>query len=108
MFDVNVGQTLKVSYAREGKHQDGTPYAVICCYERDNQPEGIDNPSKSCDSIKIWLDKLPKGITDGCLIQIKSILGFRKVSERNVFNNKEVWRTAINLKGELKLVKEEN
>lgn len=76
MFSVNFGENYKVKYARSGIKQDGEPYALIAMQECENQPEGLEHPSKSKATVKAWLTGLPKGITDGSIIKINSFTGF--------------------------------
>lgn len=76
MFSMRFGEKYKVKYARSGFKQDGTSYGLIAMTENENQPEGLEKPSKSTSIIKIWLPTLPNGITDGSIIVIHSFDGF--------------------------------
>jgi len=76
MFSIKINNEYKVKYARSGLKQTGEPYALIAMQENENQPEGLEHPSKSKATVKAWLDKLPAGVTDGCVIKLVSFDGF--------------------------------
>lgn len=76
MFSIKFGEKYVVKYARSGNKKDGTSYGLIAMIESENQPEGLERPSKSKSVVKIWLPTLPKGITDGSVIQLHSFDGF--------------------------------
>jgi hypothetical protein len=79
MFNVKVGSNLIVSYARKGKKQDGTPYAVVAFVEKDNQPKDLENPSQSKSVIKCWMDSLPDDVVDGCTVKLTELGGCRNI-----------------------------
>jgi len=76
MFSIKFGGKYVVKYARSGLKKDGTSYGLIAMIESENQPDGLERPSKSKSVVKIWLPTLPSGITDGSVIQIHSFDGF--------------------------------
>lgn len=76
MFSIKFNTQYKVKYARSGYKQDGTGYALVAFVENENQPEGLEHPSKSKATVKAWLPFMPQGITDGCVINLISFDGF--------------------------------
>lgn len=76
MFNVEFGKVYRVKYARSGAKQTGETYGLIALVENENQPEGIERPSKSNSTVKVWMPTLPSGITDGCMVKINSFTGF--------------------------------
>ena len=99
MFSINFNSELRIKYARSGSKQDGTPYAVIAAVENENQPEGVEHPSKSKATVKAWLDKLPEGVTDGCVIRLTSFTGFDWKHVASEAFGKTVYNDVIELKG---------
>ena len=76
MFRIINGGKYVVKYARSGFKKDGSPYGLIAMVEYENQPDGLERPSKSKSTVKIWLPTLPSGIKDGSVIQVHSFDGF--------------------------------
>lgn len=76
MFSMRFNEKYNVKYARSGYKKDGSSYGLIAMIESENQPDGLERPSKSKSVIKIWLPSLPAGITDGSVITVKSFDGF--------------------------------
>ena len=95
MFNVKVGSNLIVSYARKGKKQDGTPYAVVAFVEKDNQPKDLENPSQSKSVIKCWMDSLPDDVVDGCTVKLTELGGFNWLHTKSEAYGKTVYRDEI-------------
>lgn len=108
MFSVNTGANLKVKYARSGLKQTGEPYALIACVENENQPAGLEHPSQSKATVKAWLDKLPEGVTDGCVVKLVSFTGFDWKHIASSYYGKQVYNDVVELRGAvIELAKEE-
>ena len=76
MFSVHNGNTFRIKYARTGVKQSGENYAILAFVEKENQPAGLEHPSKSNCTVKAWIDKLPEGVTDGGMVRLVSQEGF--------------------------------
>lgn len=98
MFSIKFDNQYKVKYARSGLKQDGSPYALIAMVENENQPEGLEHPSKSKATVKAWMDWLPNGVTDGCIITLKSFDGFDWKHIASEAFGKTVYNDVIELK----------
>ena len=98
MFSINFNSELKVKYARSGMKQTGEPYAVIAMVENENQPAGLEHPSKSKATVKAWLSEMPKGVTDGCVIKLISFDGFDWKHIASEAFGKTVYNDVIELK----------
>ena len=76
MFAININGEYRVKYARSGLKQTGDPYAIVAFVESENQPTGLEHPSKSKATVKAWLDKMPEGVKDGCIVRLLGFDGF--------------------------------
>lgn len=99
MFAINFGGKYVVKYARSGLKQTGEPYALVAMIENENQPAGLEHPSQSKATVKAWLEKLPDGVTDGCVIVIKSFTGFDWKHIASSYYGKTIYNDVIELKG---------
>ena len=108
MFSININSTLKVKYARSGLKQTGEPYALVAMVENENQPAGLEHPSQSKATVKAWVDKLPEGVTDGCMIKLVGFTGFDWKHIASQYYGKTVYNDVIELRGAIiELAKEE-
>ena len=98
MFSINFNGEYKVKYARSGLKQTGEPYALVAMIENENQPAGLEHPSKSKATVKAWLSKMPEGVTDGCVIVIESFDGFDWKHIASEAFGKTVYNDVIELK----------
>ena len=63
MFSFRFGQAIRVHTASSFKDSEGNPAFCILMVESENQPEGLERPSKSKSQIKIWgKGELPESI----------------------------------------------
>lgn len=77
MFTFRFGQNLKVHTASSFNNKNGDQGFVIILTEDENQPEGLERPSRSKNQIKIWgTGAMPEGLHNGCTIQIMGCEGF--------------------------------
>ena len=77
MFTFRFGQTLKVHTASAFKDSEGNDKFVIIFTEDENQPEGMERPSRSKNQIKVWGNGvLPEKLHNDCLVQVESCAGF--------------------------------
>lgn len=77
MFTFRFGQPMKVHTASAFNNKEGNPGFVIILTEDENQPEGIERPSRARNQIKIWgTGEMPSGLHNDCVIQILSAAGF--------------------------------
>ena len=77
MFSFRFGQAIRVHTASSFKDSEGNPAFCILMVESENQPEGLERPSKSKSQIKIWgKGELPESMHNDCLISIESAAGF--------------------------------
>lgn len=97
MFNVEFGGIYRVRYARQGKKQDGEPYAVVCMVENENQPEELEQKSNAKSQVKIWLDRLPDGVTDGSVIKLNRFAGFNWKHQRSEMYGKVIYQDVIEL-----------
>ena len=98
MFSINFGGKYNVKYARSGLKQDGTPYALVAMVENENQPAGLEHPSNSKATVKAWIDKLPEGVTDGCVIKLVSFTGFDWKHIASQYYGKTVYNDVVELR----------
>lgn len=98
MFSININNEYRVKYARAGFKQTGEPYALVAMTEDENQPAGLEHPSKSKSTVKCWLSKLPEGVTDGCVIKLVSFTGFDWKHIASQAFGKTVYNDVIELK----------
>ena len=75
MFCFAVDTPMKVYRAGSFKKADDTQGAYVICRECDNQPDGLERPSKSRKPIKFWLPELPKGVVNDGYIVFNKIIG---------------------------------
>ncbi|MBO7423144.1 MAG: hypothetical protein J6T99_07135 [Oscillospiraceae bacterium] len=75
MFKFEVGKPMKVYRSGSFKKADDTEGAYVIMRECDNQPEGLERPSKSRKPIKIWLESLPAGIVNDGYVAFDKIVG---------------------------------
>ena len=75
MFTFSINYPLFAYRAGNFTQKDGTKGAYVICRECDNQPEGLERPSKSRKPIKFWLEDLPEGVTNESYIVFSEILG---------------------------------
>ena len=92
MFRIRKGENYRINKASAGIKQDGTPWALIVLREDENQPEDLEHPSQSRTPVKIWLEKLPEGCTDGAMIKLLDIEGYDIVHEKSEFNGKVFYK----------------
>ena len=77
MFSFRFGSVMNVHTASAFKNQNGDPGFVIIMMENENQPEGIERPSRSKNQIKIWgTGEMPAELHNGCKITIDNAAGF--------------------------------
>lgn len=77
MFTFRFNQAIRVHTASAFKDGEGNPAFCILMVENENQPDGLERPSKSKSQIKIWgKGELPATMHNGCLISIESCAGF--------------------------------
>ena len=77
MFTFRFNQSMNVHSASNFKDSDGNDRFVIIMTEEENQPEGLERPSKSKNQIKVWgMGLLPESLHNGCKIAIESFEGF--------------------------------
>lgn len=77
MFSFRFNSTLNVHSASAFKNKAGEPGFCIIMREDENQPAGIERPSRSKNPIKIWgTGEMPEGLHNGCQIVIVSAAGF--------------------------------
>lgn len=77
MFSFRLDQSIRVHTASAFKTKEGNDGYVIICTEDENQPEGLERPSRAKNQIKVWGNGvMPEGLHNNCLIQFKSIAGF--------------------------------
>ena len=84
MFTITKGNTYTVNRATSGNKKNGEPYALIKLIESENQPAGIERPSKSNSAVNIWFESFPEGmqgIKDGSLIRILDFAGVKWIHE---------------------------
>lgn len=87
MFTFSINHPMKVYRSGSFQHKDGTEGAYVICRECDNQPEGLERPSKSRKPIKFWLEKLPEGVCNDGYVIFTTILGGEWKSIPQVDNN---------------------
>ena len=77
MFTFRFGQAMKVHTASSFCNKNGDQGFVVILTEDENQPEGIERPSRSKNQIKIWgTGAMPDALHNGCTITINSAAGF--------------------------------
>lgn len=77
MFAFRFNQNLNVHSASAFNNKAGEAGFVIIMYENENQPEGIERPSRAKNAIKIWgTGEMPEALHNGCVIRIESAAGF--------------------------------
>jgi len=77
MFTFRFNETLKVHTASAFKNKEGNDAFCIILTEDENQPAGLERPSKAKSQIKIWgVGTMPETLRNDCLIQIESCAGF--------------------------------
>ena len=75
MFVFSINHPMKVYRSGSFEKADGTKGAYIICRECDNQPDGLERPSKSRKPIKFWLETLPEGVVNDGYIIFSEIIG---------------------------------
>ena len=90
MFTFSINHPMKVYKSGTFEKADGTKGAFIICRECDNQPDGLEHPSKSRKPIKFWLDTLPEGVVDDGYITFTGIIGgeFKSVPATDINGNR--------------------
>ena len=77
MFSFRLDQSVRVHSASAFKTKEGEDGYVLICTEDENQPEGLERPSRSKNQIKVWgKGAMPEGLHNNCIVQFKSIAGF--------------------------------
>jgi len=103
MFTITKGVNLTVNRAYEGTKKDGVHYALIKFVESENQPEGIERPSKSSSTINCWFEEFPEGISgvkSGDLLKLVDFTGFKWIHENYVDRKGDpAYRDVIELTG---------
>ena len=101
MFTVLKDEAYTVNRATSGTKKSGNKYALVKFIESENQPKGIERPSKSNSAVNVWYAEFPeslKGVKDGALVRIKDFRGFKWIHEE--FTNRrgdKDYRDAIEL-----------
>ena len=75
MFTFSINHPMRVYRSGSFTTKEGTKGAYVIARECDNQPEGLERPSKSRKPIKIWLDELPEGVANDGYVVFSEILG---------------------------------
>ena len=75
MFCFAIDTPMKVYRSGSFKKADDTQGAYIICRECDNQPDGLERPSRSKKPIKFWIPELPKGVVNDGYISFSKIIG---------------------------------
>ena len=93
MFSFRFNQPMRVHTASAFKDSEGNDKFVIIMTEEENQPAGLERPSRSKNQIKIWgTGLLPEKLHNGCLISIESAVGFdwKHVMRKNRMNGEVI------------------
>ena len=84
MFSIRKNVAYTVNKAVSGTKKDGSKFALIKLIESENQPEGIERPSKSSYPVNMWLEEFPAAVKDlknGDKIIIVNFEGFDVVHQ---------------------------
>ena len=84
MFTITKNSVYTINKAAQGRKKDGSSYALIKFIESQNQPEGIERPSKSNSAVNVWFESFPKGlegITDGANVRLLDFDGVKWIHE---------------------------
>lgn len=84
MFTITKGGTYTVNKAASGTKKDGKPYALLKFVEAENQPAGIERPSRSNSAVNCWFEQFPeavKGVKDGALVKLIDFSGVKWIHE---------------------------
>lgn len=103
MFTITKGQVYTVNKAVSGNKKDGNPYALIKFIESQNQPEGIERPSKSNSAVNVWFESFPKelaGVTDGANVRLLDFDGVKWIHEEySRMSGEKAYRDVLELVG---------
>ena len=85
MFTITKNCVLTVNRAYSGPKKDGSRYALIKFVESENQPAGIERPSKSSSTINCWYESFPEGldgVKPGDLLRLIDFDGVKWIHEQ--------------------------
>lgn len=84
MFTITKGGIYTINKCVSGQKKNGEPYALIKFIESENQPAGIERPSRSNSAVNCWFEAMPdglKGVKDGALVKLVDFTGVKWIHE---------------------------